>query len=439
MNYSILKKTSYLGLVLTLTFGAQSCGKKGCTDPAANNYDAEAKKDDGLCTYDESTGGLTITTTTYNGESYEKIEGSLTGNYTLTAGTKWMLSGGVFVEDGATLTIEAGTMVYADADPLQTPFLSILQGGMIMANGTASDPIVFTPADANPTSGSWGGIIVNGYASINTGETAQGEGDTGTYGGSNDADNSGTLRYVVVAYAGKILGTDNELNGFSFNGVGSETTLEYLQAYMGSDDGFEFFGGTADLKYAISTGNSDDSFDWTHGWRGNGQFWVVNQSPLSGDRGIEADNNGDNNILTPYSNPTLSNLTLVGADDANDDSNTGMRLREGTKGMIYNAIVTNFPNKGIRVSDSETITNMEAGELMVSNSAVFANGTNFDAADIEANATNSTDAVGLSGYVGTSSTNATEASTLGSWFTSANFVGAVESSNDWTAGWSLAL
>jgi hypothetical protein len=103
-------------------------------------------------------------------------------------------------------------------------------------------------------------------------------------------DNSGVMKYVRVEYAGKILGTDNELNGFSFNGVGNSTVLEHLQAYKGSDDGFEFFGGTVNLKWAVSTGNSDDSFDWTHGWRGKGQFWVVQQDAVTGDNGMECDN-----------------------------------------------------------------------------------------------------------------------------------------------------
>lgn len=416
-----------------------SCSKKGCTDPNATNYDAEAKKDDGSC--EQSTATYTIEDKTISGTVYSQVSGTINEDYTFSASKNWLLSGAVFVDNGATLTIEAGTTVYADDDAsAPTAFLSILRGGKIMAQGSASAPIVFTPVSTNPTSGAWGGIVINGYATINAGEEAQGEGGSGTYGGSIDTDNSGVISYVRVEYAGKIIGTNNEMNGFSFNGVGSGTTVDHVQAYMGADDGFEFFGGKVSVKYAVSTGNSDDSFDWTHGWTGNGQFWVVEQSTASGDRGIEADNNGDNNTLTPYSNPTLSNLTLVGADDG-DSENTGMRLREGTKGMIYNAIVTGFPKNGVRVSDQVTTDNMTAGELSVSNSYVYGNGTNWkDCADFENDATNSsTDPSVLSGYVGTTSTNAIDPTTLGSWFSAATFAGAVESSNDWTAGWTRGL
>jgi hypothetical protein len=361
------------------------------------------------------------------------ITGTVNEDLTLENDFTWKLSGGIFVADGYTLTVEEGTTIKSAADGT-TAFLAVQRGGKIMANGTASNPIVFTSGEANPSSGDWGGIIVNGKAPINTGATAEGEGGTGIYGGTNGSDNSGVIRYVRVEYAGKILGTDNELNGFSFNGVGSGTTVEYVQAYNGSDDGFEFFGGTVNVRYAVSSGNEDDSFDWTHGWSGKGQFWVVNQFATGGDRGIEADNNGDDNTAAPYSNPTLSNITLIGIQDSDSD-NTGMRLREGTKGKIYNAIVTNFPKNGIRVSDPITTANMTAGDLMVSNSVSFNNGTDWkDCAEFENDASNNSNAVVLNGFVGTT-TGGMDVSTSDSWFVSTNFIGAVETSNDWTAGW----
>ena len=276
--------------------------------------------------------------------------------------------------------------------------------------GQSTNPIVFTPLTDNPTYGDWGGIIVNGYATINTGFNAEGEGGTGIYGGDNDGDDSGILRYVRVEYAGKVLGTDNELNGFSFNGVGDGTIIEYIQAYKGSDDGIEFFGGTVNVRYAVSTHNQDDSFDWTHGWRGKGQYWLVQQGPDGGDRGIEADNNGDDNLLEPYSNPTLSNLTLIGVDDG-DGLNTGIRLREGTKGKIFNTYVTGFPKYGIRVSDEVTLQNVENGELFVANSLVEGNGTDYK--DCES-------------FIGLTDTLVDE------WFYIDNTIG---SGDYWTEGW----
>jgi len=349
-----------------------------------------------------------ITDVNVNGESYKKLEGIINENLSLDLNEKWLLSGGVFVDENARLSINEGGTVYADTEV--TTFLSIKQGGEMFIQGESTNPIVFTPLTDNPSYGDWGGIIVNGYSTINTGFNAEGEGGTGIYGGDNDNDDSGILRYVRVEYAGKVLGTDNELNGFSFNGVGDGTIIEYIQAYKGSDDGIEFFGGTVNVRYAVSTHNQDDSFDWTHGWRGKGQYWLVQQGPDGGDRGIEADNNGDDNLLEPYSNPTLSNLTLIGVDDG-DGLNTGMRLREGTKGKIFNTYVTGFPKYGIRVSDEVTLQNVENGELFVANSLVEGNGTDYKDCD---------------SFIGLTDTLVDE------WFYTDNTIG---SGDYWTEGW----
>jgi len=315
-----------------------------------------------------------VTETTVDGVVYNKVEGTINENFTMDSDKKWMMSGGVFVDEGVTLTINGGQTIYAD--PAVTTFLSIKQGGKIMAEGSPNNPIVLTPLKSDATYGDWGGIIINGKAKLNTGMTAEGEGGTGIYGGDNDDDNSGVLRYVRVEYAGKILGTDNELNGFSFNGVGRGTTVEYIQAYKGADDGIEFFGGTVNVRYAVSNYNQDDAFDWTHGWRGKGQYWYCQQGVDGGDRGIEADNNADDNNLKPYSNPTLANITLNGVDDG-DGLNEGMRLREGTKGKIYMATVSGFAKYGIRVTEQATLDHISNGELFVANSTISGNGTNF--------------------------------------------------------------
>lgn len=343
--------------VVVIAFGCSSC--KEPIEPSNNTF--------------------TITDEVIDGITYKKLEGIINENISLTNSDNWLLSGGVFVEEGHTLTILNGGTIYTDTDV--TTFLSVMQGAKVFIEGSQDNPVVFTPLTDNPTYGDWGGIIINGYASLNTGFTAEGEGGTGIYGGDDDNDDSGILRYVRVEYAGKILGTDNELNGFSFNGVGDATTVEYIQAYKGSDDGIEFFGGTVNVRYAVSTHNQDDSFDWTHGWRGKGQYWLAQQGPDGGDRGIEADNNSDDNLLEPYSNPILCNITLEGYDDG-DSLNTGIRFREGTKGKVYNALITNFPKYGVRVSDEATLNNLTNGELILSNSLVGDNGTNFKDCDI---------------------------------------------------------
>lgn len=426
-----------IGLLVTLPMS--SCKRKeGCTDPTATNYDPDAERD--CCC--EFAPVNTDQTTVINGQTYYILSGTIGTSMTLNSDRRYLISGGVFVSSGVTLSIPAGTMIYA-ADDGTTPFLSVQRGGMINASGTAASPIIFTTIKTitgGAGRGDWGGIILNGNASINVcgspGCTAEGEGGTGVYGGTNDGDNSGMLKYVRVEYAGKILGTDNELNGFSFNGVGSGTVLEHLQAYKGSDDGFEFFGGTANLKWAVSTGNSDDSFDWTHGWRGKGQFWVVQQDMVTGDNGIEADNFETNFDYSPFSDPRISNITLIGADDGT--ANHGMRLRHGTKGKLWNTIVTGF-SQGIRVG-SECDAYVADGSLAVKNSAIYGNGMNFNnAGAIGTDPTNSTSGPSMSGIVGTEVMDATDPTSLDGWFSPATYKGAVPAGNDWTSGWTVAL
>lgn len=428
-------------LAIIAALSATSCKKKeGCTDPTAINYDADADKDC-CCEFAEPNEEAT---TTINGETYHILSGNISSSRTLASDRRWLLSGGVFVTNGATLSIDPGTRIYA-ADDATTPFLSIQRGGRINAVGTASSPIIFTTIKTitgGADRGAWGGIIVNGYAPINicgiADCTAEGEGGSGVYGGTNASDDSGVMKYVRVEYAGKVLGTDNELNGFSFNGVGSTTVLEHLQAYKGSDDGFEFFGGTVNLKWAVSTGNSDDSFDWTHGWRGKGQFWVVQQDAATGDNGFECDNWETDYTVTPFSEPTISNFTLVGADDGS--ANHGMRLRHGTKGKLWNGLITGFA-QGIRVG-SECDTYVADGSLFVKSSALWNNTANYNNAGIiETDGTyaNTTANVALTGFVGTEVAGAVDPSGVDSWFSSVTFKGAVEGSNNWTAGWTLAL
>lgn len=428
-------------ILLTLVATLPSCSKKeGCTDPTALNYDPDADKScDDCCEYATPN---SEPTQVINGETYYVHAGTITSNQTFTNDRRHLISGGLFVGSGATLTIQEGTRIYA-ADDATTPFLSIQRGGKINAVGTAADPIVFTTiktVTGGAARGDWGGIILNGYAPINIcGSpdcTAEGEGGSGTYGGGNPSDDSGVMKYVRVEYAGKILGTDNELNGFSFNGVGSTTVLEHLQAYKGSDDGFEFFGGDVNLKWALSTGNSDDSFDWSHGWRGKGQFWVVQQDAVTGDNGMECDNWETDYTVTPFSEPSISNFTLVGADDGSP--NHGLRLRHGTKGKLWNGLVTGF-TQGVRVG-SECDAYVADGSLAVKNSSIYGNGTNFNnGGAIETDPTNSTSGPALSGYVGTETTGAVDPSTIDPWFSSVTFKGAVSAGDDWTSGWTIGL
>jgi len=267
------------------------------------------------------------------------------------------LTGKVVIKDGATMTIKAGTVITADASDLS--YLLVEQGGKIEAIGTESDPIIFT---ANALeAGAWGGLHLCGKASINSGSTGLSEIGDAPYGGTDDSDNSGTLKYVRVEYSGTTLDATHEANGISFYGVGSGTTVDYVEIYIGQDDGIEFFGGTVNIKHAIVYGAGDDSYDWTQGWRGKGQYLIAIQTP-GGDRGFEGDNLGSNNEATPFANPMLSQITLIGDNEGDD---YGMKLREGTKGKIRNFIVTKFDKRSIHVEHNQTILNVNDGSLTV--------------------------------------------------------------------------
>ncbi len=305
------------------------------------------------------------------------LSGSIDADRTLAADTEYLLSGTVFVNEGATLTIEAGTTIYGESATIGA--LVVARGGRLVAEGAKESPIVFTSdqADGDRARGDWGGLIINGRAPLNVpGGLAQGEGDTGVYGGSDAGDDSGALRYVRVEFAGAEFSPDNELNGIAFQGVGNGTTVDFIQVHLSKDDGVEFFGGMVDAKHVVCTGVADDSFDWTDGWRGRGQFWIARQFGDDADNGIEADNNAENNDLAPRSDPTLYNITLIGdpGTERGAESDIGMLLREGTSAEIGNAIVTGFKEGGLVLDHPATYQLAASGDLTVRNSYFFNNG-----------------------------------------------------------------
>lgn len=254
----------------------------------------------------------------------------------------------------ATLKIKAGTML-AGADDKSG--LAINRGSKIEAIGTKTDPVVFTSAnamfgDADPRPTDWGGIVLMGRATQNRGANPKTELGTGEYGGPDDEDSSGTMKYVRVEYTGSRSDPEHEFNAVSFYAVGSGTTIDYLQSHAGSDDSFEFFGGTVQAKHLVSSGAGDDNFDWTDGFRGKVQFAVALQCDNFGDNGIEADNQSGKEDATPVSEPTFSNLTMIGNLTANGDAKNGMRLRVGTGGHFYSTLIMNFATSCVEVKDS---------------------------------------------------------------------------------------
>ena len=273
------------------------------------------------------------------------LKGTITEDVTLTANSSYYISGEYIVEDGATLYIEEGVTITAVYDD-QVDYILVKQGGKINAVGTSSNPIVMTSEQEVP--GAWGGIHICGKAPINA-EGGQGSSEIGgaVYGGDETSDNSGVLSYVRVEYTGYAFDEEHEANGITFYGVGNGTTVDHCEAYMGSDDGFEFFGGSVNVSYMVVVSCADDSFDWTEGWCGDGSYLVAFQEAESTlgydcDCLIEADNNENDYDATPGSHPTLSDLNLVGNNSSNNKR--GIRLRRGTEVELDGAEITGKDN-----------------------------------------------------------------------------------------------
>lgn len=309
------------------------------------------------------------------------VEGFINSNTTWSDDI--LLRGPVFVRSGATLTINPGVTVYGEKSTLGT--LIIDRGAKLNAIGTEDNPIVYTsdqPAGLRNRADN-GGLIINGYSTLNVpGGTKEGEGDTGIFGCSgsdcNEDDNSGTLRYFRVEYGGIQFSPDNELNGIAFQGVGKGTTVDHVQVAYSKDDCVEFFGGTVDVKNIIMTACGDDSLDWTDGWRGSGQFLVVQQIGDEADNGIEADNLDKANDSEPRSNPNLYNMTFVGDPDFGEESKRGMLIRRGTAGNIRNSIVMGFKSAGVNIDSLATFAQAQQGNLVIDNNIFFNNSPNFD-------------------------------------------------------------
>lgn len=384
------------------------------------------------CSDDEDTAHGTQPTTA-------DLQGEYTSDLVLEANQSYTLSGGVHIKSGARLVIPEGVTITAVDD--DTPdYILIEQGARIEANGTATNPIVMT--SQLKEAGAWGGIHICGRAHTNAeGGIGRSEIGNATYGGNDDNDNSGTLRYVRLEYTGFALDEEHEANGISFYGVGNGTTIEYCQAYKGSDDGFEFFGGSVNVRNMVATSCSDDSFDWTEGWNGKAQFLVAyqeNESTLGYDCDclMECDNNGDNNQATPVAHPVIANVTLIG----NDGDAQGVRLREGTEVELYNAIITgkalpltveSAGTENALADGTSVLEYVALGGVLNSNENIY---TNDMFAAAAGNLTDQTFSF-TNDYVGT--VDGGKDLSADSFFTQTDYKGAVSASNDWTDGWTL--
>lgn len=288
------------------------------------------------------------------------LEGPQATDLHLTAENNYLIRGRVNMLAGTVLTIDPGVVLFGDAS-VNPSYVLIEREARIHAVGTAEQPIIMTsnqepglmaPAD-------WGGLVINGRAVANcascwTGESCGSEGGAGYYCGTDDCDNSGSMRYVRVEYAGYELAPNNEINALTFNGVGNGTDFAYLQAHRGSDDTFEWFGGKCFMHHLVATGGQDDNCDWQMGFRGAVQFLVSQTYADAGDKAIEADNNEYDNDAPCRSNPMIANCTFVGPNGASTAAQ-GIHLRRGTDAQIYNSIIMGWPQGGLRVQNSATV------------------------------------------------------------------------------------
>ena len=288
---------------------------------------------------------------------------------TWTSDYLWVLDGLIFVNEGQKLRLDPGTVVKGKTgDGKNASALVVARGGQIFAEGTAEQPIIFTTVkddlsttDDLPSNfrGGWGGLIVMGRAPLNTTPNVLNvEGITlneirNQYGGDDPQDDSGVLRYVSVRYGGTILDEGNEINGITFAGVGSGTTVEYVEVFNNQDDGFEFFGGTVNTRYLISAFTTDDSFDIDQGYRGTGQFWLAVQNAVYADHAGEHDG-GESSYggedSTPYATPQLYNATYIGSG-LDGSGSTALNLRDNFAGSYLNSIFAGFPEQVVSIED----------------------------------------------------------------------------------------
>jgi hypothetical protein len=312
-------------------------------------------------------------------EGDEVLSGVITTDVTLDKNLVYVITGIVSIDDGASLTIPAGTTLVGSTSVVPSAIL-VRQGGQIFSNGTAAEPVVFTSGRpvGSRERGDWGGIVINGRSICNflTQASPQSEcvseGVSGEFGANPPVldDDSGVMTYTRIEFAGYEASFGNELNGLTLNAVGSGTELHHIQTHFGLDDGFEWFGGTVNLKYALATGIADDSFDYSTGWQGYGQFWIAQQDPNDpeADQGFEVDGNENDSDATPYTDPLIYNVTLVGGGAGAGNSDVGMLFRLGTAGEVRNAIVMGFQDAGVDIDNVETV-----GRVSLQNSIIGLN------------------------------------------------------------------
>ncbi len=402
-----------------------------------------------------------------------KDNGNGTGTVTWKTGKTYHLDGFVFVNSGQTLTIEPGCVVKGlPGQGENASALIVARGGKIIAEGTREKPIIFT-AEGDDLNGSvgmsdrglWGGLIILGKARLNsTPGESQIEGiptnePRGRYGGNDDNDNSGILKYISIRHGGTDIGDGNEINGLTLGAVGSGTVIDYVEILANKDDGIEFFGGAPRLKHILSVYCADDSFDYDEGFRGYGQFWVAIQNPNEGDRIGEHDGGTDPETGTPFAEPHIYNVTYIGR--GTDAGKRVITFRDNAGGHYINSIFVN-QTKGIDIENladiQDSYKQFQNGLLTIENNIFWniADGTADGIFRISGSGANQADSLSaVQAFAAYFETAGNEVSDPGidasnpvpatpitgnmgeysdSWFDNVNYKGAFGNEN-WAAGW----
>jgi hypothetical protein len=401
-----------------------------------------------------------------------ELKGTISKDSTLKADRKYLLSGYVYVQAPATLTIEAGTVIKGDKDSKGT--LVIERGAKINAEGTAQKPIVFTsgqPAGSRGY-GDWGGLVILGKSTENQPGSPIIEGKVDRpFGGSDAEDNSGVLKYVRIEFAGIALETNNEINGLTLGAVGSKTTIDHIQISYSGDDAFEWFGGTVNAKYLVAYKSWDDDFDTDFGFSGKVQYGLVVRDPniadVSKSNGFESDNDGQGSAATPQTSGIFANVSVFGplatpSAAINSQYGSAAHLRRNTALSVYNSLFSGYKT-GLLIDGTAMDANMQGSTFKFSNNIIaglnsadtvkvagsasaditktwFTAGNNRVIADNSVlSISNAFAQTGTPGFIPAANSPLMNGaylnlSTLSSFFENTNYIGAF-STSDWTAGW----
>ena len=308
------------------------------------------------------------------------IDQPISTNTNWTADNRYLVKGFVEVEQGATLTIAPGTVIFGDKTTKGT--LIINRGAKINAVGTPSQPIVFTSAEpaGSRAPGDWGGVILCGRSNINLpgGDGVVEGGVEAVFGGTDEADDSGILSYVRIEFPGIAFQENNEINGLTLAGVGATTTIDHIQVSYSGDDSYEFFGGSVNAKHLIAFGGLDDDFDMDNGFSGKLQFGVVlrdpDQADASGSNGLEHDNDASGSTASPFTTPIITNVSILGpltttTGAINTNYKRSAHLRRNTHTNVYNSVFAGFPT-GLMIDGTAAEANATNNDLIFRSSVL---------------------------------------------------------------------